>query len=75
MNQHSVDVDRRRVVSRWEEDLNKMKKVEVRRITVREGVHVPCEGVRLIKYVTCDMVRGDVNTFRQDTVFQASCCA
>ena len=49
--------------------------MEVGRITAREGVHVPSEGVPLIKDVTYDMARGDVNTFGQDTMFQASCCA
>ena len=42
---------------------------------MREGVHVPDEGVHLIKDVTYDMARGDVNTFGQDTMFQASSCA
>ena len=49
--------------------------VEAGRITVREGVHVPGEGVPLIKDVTYDMARGDVKTVGQDTMFQASCCA
>ena len=34
-------------------------------VTVREGVHVPSESVPLIKDVTCDMARGDVNTSEQ----------
>ena len=62
-NHAQVDVDRCRVVSRGEEDHGKMKKVEVGRITVREGVHVPGEGVPLIKDVTYDTAHGDVNTF------------
>ena len=36
---------------------------------MKEGVHVPSEGVPLINDVTYDMVRGNVNTFRQDTSF------
>ena len=35
------------------------------RITVRKGVHVPGESVQLIKDVTFDMARGDVNTLAQ----------
>ena len=74
MNQHSVDASRRTVVSRREEDHKKMKnspgrgsqeneEIEVGRITVREGLHVPGEGVPLIKDATYDMARGDVNIF------------
>ena len=42
---------------------------------MKEGVHVPSEGVPLVKDVTYDMARGDVNTFEKDTMFQASCSA
>ena len=35
---------------------------------MKKGVHVPSEGVPLIKDVTYDMARGDVNIFGQDTV-------
>ena len=74
-NHPQVDVDRRRVVSRREEDHRKNEEVEVGRVAAKEGVHVPGEGVPLIKDVVYDMARGDVNTFGQDTMFQASRCA
>ena len=42
---------------------------------MKGGVRVPSEGVPITKDVTYDMARGHVNTFGQDTMFQASCCA
>ena len=42
---------------------------------MKDRVHVPGESVPLLRDVTCDMARGDVNTSGQDTMFQASCCA
>ena len=64
----------RRVLSRREEDQKKKEAAEVGRITVKERVHMPGENVPLLKDVTCDMARGDVNTVGQDTMFQASGC-
>ena len=74
-NHAQVNVDMRRVLSRREEDQKEKRAADVGRITVKERVHVPGESVPLLKDVTCDMARGDVNTVGQDTMFQASCCA
>ena len=65
----------RRVLFHREEDQEEKEAAEVGHITVKERAHVPGESVPLLKDVTCDMARGDVNTFGQDTMFQASCCA
>ena len=49
--------------------------MEASRLTVKQSVHVPSEDAPLVRDVRHDMARGDVNTFGQDTMFQASCCA
>ena len=42
------------------------------RVFGKEGVHVPGEGVLLIKGVTCDMARNGVNYFGRRTMRKAS---